>query len=369
MRRNQITEFLQHEGKLRHESLWNRKFDFERHYDPEKLGIYLRLSGIAKTLDDETILENLGVLEYDDGKPVLNNAGILFFSNNIELLCEQSIITCVVFDGVKRKDVANRKDYSDDLISNIEDAMRFVKKELKVRYLFNGEARRIEKYEIPLKAVRETIVNAVSHRDYFERGAHTVVEIFDDRLEVSSPGGLPKGLNLADFGRKAVGRNQLIASLLHRAGYGEYLGTGITKIRDLLDENECPDIDFEISTFFTGVFKRPLHEDFELRDNGVQAPVEKPEAPVQAPVEKPETGVEIDLKETELKILDFCFDNPKSRGDILAYFGYKSIAGNIKKALKNLRDLKLLSYTFPDKPKSSNQKHQITNKGRLYLKK
>lgn len=144
-----------------------------------------------------------------------------------------------------------------------------------------------ESHELNISLRKEMVafVNAVSHRDYFERGAHTVVEIFDDRLEVSSPGGLPKGLNLADFGRKAVRRNQLIASLLHRAGYGEYLGTGITKIRDLLDENECPDIDFEISTFFTSVFKRPLHEEFDLRANGLRAPVKKPEAPVQALVE------------------------------------------------------------------------------------
>ena len=154
------------------------------------------------------------------------------------------------------KDIANRKDYADDIITNIEDAMRFVKKELSVRYILDGEARRKEVYEIPLDAVRETIVNAVSHRDYFERGAHTVVEIFDDRLEVCNPGGLVKGLSLKDFGRKAIRRNQLIASLLHRADYGENLGTGITRIKDLLRDNECPDIEFEISTFFTCVFKR-----------------------------------------------------------------------------------------------------------------
>ncbi len=364
MSRNQIIDFLQFEGKLRYEELLNKKFDFNKHYAPEKLETYLRLAGIAKTLDDETILENLGVLEYVDGKPTLNNAGTLFFSNSIERLCEHSTITCVVFDGTIRKDIANRKDYGDDIITNIEDAMRFVKKEFRVRYILNGEARRKEVYEIPLDAIRETIVNAVYHRDYFEYGAHTVIEIFDDRLEVCNPGGLVKGLSLKDFGKKAIRRNQLIANLLHRADYGENLGTGISRIKDLLKANECPDIEFEITSFFTCIFRRyPYGVSKKVKGAEVQDEVrDEVRDEVQEQVPK------IILNDTDKKILKFCGDTPKASNEIFSYFGYKSKTGNIRQSIIKLRKSGFIAYILPDKPSSKNQKYIITKKGKRYLK-
>ncbi len=135
--------------------------------------------------------------------------------------------------------------------------MRFFKKEVKVRYVFAREAWRKEIDENPLEAVRKTIFNSVPHRDYIERGAHIVSEMFEDRLEgACNPGGFLRGMNLTMFGRKANRIYQLIASLPHRVGYGEHLRTMTTKIRDFLNDNECPDIDFEITTFFPCIFKR-----------------------------------------------------------------------------------------------------------------
>ena len=75
-------------------------------------------------------------------------------------------------------------------------------------------ARRREILELPEVALREAVVNAVCHRDYLEQGAQVMVEIFDDRVEIYNPGGLPKGLPERDFGKRSVCRNPLIASLL-----------------------------------------------------------------------------------------------------------------------------------------------------------
>ena len=57
------------------------------------------------------------------------------------------------------------------------------------------------------------------HRDYFEKGASVMIEIFDDWVEISNPGGLPSGLDAKEFGTKSVVRNPVIASLLNRADY------------------------------------------------------------------------------------------------------------------------------------------------------
>ena len=104
--------------------------------------------------------------------------------------------------------------------------MLFLKQHIAVRYEFDGSPKRIEIPEIPFEALREAVINAVCHRDYFEKGANAMVEIFDDRVEISSPGGLVKGLDKKNFGKKSILRNANIASLFHRMGYIEKMGTG-----------------------------------------------------------------------------------------------------------------------------------------------
>ncbi|MBA7534052.1 hypothetical protein ES705_26298 [subsurface metagenome] len=259
MSRDHLVEFLQGEGKIRFEEQFHRKFYFLKHYEPGKLNGFLKLAGISREVDDELILENLGVAEKINDVLKMKNAGVLFFSKSIELLLEHATITCCVFDGIEQVDVINRKDYQDGAIANIDFAMHFVKQELRVRYEMTGEPKRKEIYEIPLEANREAIVNAVSHRDYFQYGAHTTVYIFDDRIEIGNPGGLPKGLSPEEFGKKAVRRNQIVASLLQRVNLAENLGTGILKIKRLLKGAGCPVPEFEFGNFFTIILKKTAH--------------------------------------------------------------------------------------------------------------
>ncbi len=111
-------------------------------------------------------------------------------------------------------------------------------------------------YELPLDALREAVINAVVHRDYFLDGSHTGFEIFDDRVEISNPGGLPRGLSEKEFGKRAVRRNPLVASLLHRIDFVENMGTGINKIRTLIKKAGLPQPRFEFGDFYTVVFPR-----------------------------------------------------------------------------------------------------------------
>lgn len=106
--------------------------------------------------------------------------------------------------------------------------------------------------------LREAVINAVVHHDYFLSGSHTVIVIFDDRLEISDPGGLPKGLSEKDFGKRAVRRNQIIASLRHRIDFVENMGTGINKIRTLLKEAGASLPKFEFGNFYTIIFPRTV---------------------------------------------------------------------------------------------------------------
>ena len=83
-----------------------------------------------------------------------------------------------------------------------------------------------------------------------------MIELFDNRLEISNPGGLPKGLKEEDFGKRTLARNPLIAALLHRAGYIEKLGTGIPRIKQIMVEAGLPEPEFEFDKFFVITLKR-----------------------------------------------------------------------------------------------------------------
>jgi ATP-dependent DNA helicase RecG len=112
--------------------------------------------------------------------------------------------------------------------------------------------------EIPSLALREAVVNAICHRDYAMRGASSKVEIFSDRVEIISPGTLPVGISLADFGLGTSEiRNRQIVKMLRKAGYIEQLGTGIMRMRQACRQAGLPAPEFqEVGNFLKVVFPR-----------------------------------------------------------------------------------------------------------------
>ena len=257
LHRDDIIDFFKAEGKIRFDELLNPKFDFKKQFSKEKLRRFLKLAGISNILPIHVTLANLGVAEQQEGKTLLNNAGVLLFSKDLSRVYRQATFTCALYKGVEKFEVLDRKDFNEDLLSNIEDSMTFLKKHIPVRYEMTGEARRREVYEVPLDALREAVINAAVHRDYFEKGANVMVEMFDDRIDISNPGGLPKGMTIADLGKKSVLRNPFIADLLNRADYIEKMGTGITKMRRLLKAAGLKRPRFESTGFLTISFVRP----------------------------------------------------------------------------------------------------------------
>jgi Mn-dependent DtxR family transcriptional regulator len=84
--------------------------------------------------------------------------------------------------------------------------------------------------------------------------------MFDDRVEISNPGGLVKGLPPEEFGKRSLLRNPNIANLLHEIKYIEKMGSGIPKMRRLMDEARLPPVEFAFDTFFSVLFRRPVPE-------------------------------------------------------------------------------------------------------------
>lgn len=131
----------------------------------------------------------------------------------------------------------------------------FVQRHTNLEYKIE-KLRREEIPEIPEIALREAIVNAVCHRDYFQQGANVMIEVFDNRVDITNPGGLPGDLKPEEFGTRSVLRNPILASLLLRIDYIEKMGTGINRIKNAVSSLGKSTVGFGYTGFFTTTFNR-----------------------------------------------------------------------------------------------------------------
>ena len=129
-------------------------------------------------------------------------------------------------------DIIDSIDLNTDILSQIDSAIAFIRKNLMVSYIITGNAQREERYDYPLEAIREIVVNMVVHRDYRDSG-HSIIKIYDDRIEFFNPGKLYDDLTIEKLqtGNYASRtRNRAIASILKECGMIERYGSGIKRI-------------------------------------------------------------------------------------------------------------------------------------------
>ena len=253
---DEIRELFSKQGKLLYEEITNPLFTFDE-MDDSKLDDFLNIAKISKVLPEKALLKNIGVLTDDDE---FKNAGILFFAKDASKFLPHAIITCILYKGTTKAHIIDRKDFGKDILSNYENTIVFIHQHLKVGYKFVGFGPRKEIMEIPERALKEALINAICHRDYSERGAVIMIDIYDDRVEISNPGGLI--IKERDFGKKSLSRNPLIFSLMQMIGLVEKAGSGIARMRGEMAESGLSEPIFEFTTFFTVTFRRQSVEEF-----------------------------------------------------------------------------------------------------------
>ena len=266
----EIRDFMEEEDRIKFDIVRCKEFDYKKHFDKRKLITFLNKAKITYQRKNViTLLENLKVAKKQRQKIIFNNAGVLFFSKNLDDIYFHTKISCARLKGTEKRHVLDRKMFNKDILSNIDSALLFLQNHLRLKYdIVPGEIQRREILEIPEDALREALVNAVTHRDYLNQGVNVDVEIYDDRIEISNFGGLPKGLKRSQFGKKSVPRNDLIAELMVRVGHIEKMGTGIKKMRDLVRKAGLKPIKFEFSSFTTVIFYRKhLSEEKFISEN------------------------------------------------------------------------------------------------------
>ncbi|MCD8078765.1 MAG: putative DNA binding domain-containing protein [Lachnospiraceae bacterium] len=164
----------------------------------------------------------------------LTNAGALLADDSP---IRHSRLFCTRWYGLDKAsgvmDALDDKEYSGSLISLLQNGEEFVKNNSKKRWKKTGSGR-VEMPEYPEQAVHEALVNALIHRDYMEIGSEVHIDIFDDRLEIYSPGGMFDGTIVQDQDTDHIAskrRNPVIADIFSRMHFMERRGSGFKKIK------------------------------------------------------------------------------------------------------------------------------------------
>ncbi len=317
MSREEIRTFFQQEGVVFFDEKSCLDFDLDDDFNSDAFNAFLKRANITPMLEKLALLDNLYLLE----RGHLKNAGVLLFSKTVTRFFLQATITCVLYRGRTKYKILDRKEYNGDLVSNFKNAMIYLESKLNTEFIIQGGLRE-EKLELPEDALREAILNAVAHRDYFVTGANILIEIFTDRVVITNPGGLVKGLKRQDLGKKSLSRNNLLFGLMQRMGLVEKVGSGIVRMRNEMRSYGLDEPRFEIEDdWFTIIFKRP-------RDRWSERWSEKT------------------LTERELEIVSLIKRNPKiSRREMSEKLGINQSA--VQKHIKKLKEKHILKRIGP----------------------
>jgi ATP-dependent DNA helicase RecG len=225
--------------------------------DNDFLQVFKAEAHISSSVSDDQIFRNLKLY---DGDHFFKNGAVLFFGKQPELLIEKAIIRCVAFQGLDKRYIIDDQILGGNLFKQYQLAMHWLRGKLNIRYDIEGQGSgpRKEIWEIPETVFKEAIINSLSHRDYYDKGAVIHIEVFDDRVEISNPGGLVSAIPEADFGKRSHSRNPLIFGLFARMHLVEQVGSGVGRIHELMKEADLPEPVFQKEGIFTVILQRPI---------------------------------------------------------------------------------------------------------------
>ena len=208
----------------------------------------------ADDLDTYQVLRARGFLKRKDGREYLTNAAVLLFAQNIMQFYTNCRVRFIRYEGNSMQVGANIniiKDISLDepILRLVEKTKECVKSQLREFTVLDKKSGKFGMVpEYPEFAWFEGIVNAICHRNYAMAGAYIKVSMFDDRLEIVSPGGLPNIVTLANIKETRYSRNTKIARVMTEFGWVRELNEGVKRIYKEMEEFFLEDPEYSEDT-------------------------------------------------------------------------------------------------------------------------
>lgn len=236
--------------------------------DIDRLCAEMKATAIRNTLTEgeklkvkdvtQNVLISWGVLAEKDGAIVPTNAYALLTGQ----ARFQPVIQCAVFKGKDRAYFVDRREFEGSIQDQMEAAFQYVLEKINRGMRIQGMYRQ-DRYELPVDSVREMIANSVAHRSYLEPG-NIQVALFDDRLEVTSPGMLLNGVSIKKMKEGySKPRNRAIASAFAYMKIIEKWGSGIPRILRECSEYGLPEPEF---IDFDGDFRVNMYRQLPEKD-------------------------------------------------------------------------------------------------------
>ena len=312
----------------------------------------------------KSTLVSWGVLVEKDGTMLPTNAFALLTGNN----AIPTKIQCAVFKGNTRTIFIDRREFGGPVYEQLEEAYNYVLAKINLGAKIEGLYRE-DVYELPEQAIRETLVNAIVHRSYLQP-SHIQVIVFDDRVEITSPGGLPSGLTVERMkAGYSIVRNEALANVFLYMQLFEHFGSGIPRVIEMVKSYGL---------------REPEYIDMEagIRVNFYRLPEEIRQAFRQATTQ---VNVQDNQEITQSNDLVTTQATPQATPQVKSLIMSMNNEFLLKKGMMQvlgLVDVKyfsesylvpaieqgLVAMLYPDKPHHPKQKYYLTEKGKEVLK-
>lgn len=305
---------------------------------------------LAQHVSDEEILELMGVTV--NGQPTL--AGELCFSKYPQGAFPQLCVTAVALPGTQMGEpgLQGERFIDNERITGtidemVDEAVDFVNRNSRHSTIIDAKGRRADRDEYPLKAVREAVLNALVHRDYSIHSENVPVrlELYRDRLEIISSGGLYGKLTIDSLGKvRPDTRNSALANILELMRITENRYSGIPTIYHELQIAQLPPPVFAVRRGeFVVTFTSRVAQMYDVPQT------------MPTGVHEEQAVYAVETLTTEEKLLQFC-SVPRSRQELIDFLGFSRYY-TMSKLVQPLLDAQKLALTLPEKPKSSKQRY------------
>lgn len=217
--------------------------------DQELLDAYKKRIG-AEGIDTHQVLTARGFLQNRDGKEYLTNAAVLLFAKNIMKFNMNCRIRFIRVDGREMQvganyNVVKDKSIDEPILRLVDAAKAFIADQLRAfTHQEHGSGRFIERPEYPEFPWVEGIINAVAHRDYAALGQFIKVSMYDDRLEIESPGRFPDIVTADNISYTRFSRNKTISRVMTEFEWVRELNEGVKKIYSDMAEAGLPEPEY-----------------------------------------------------------------------------------------------------------------------------
>ena len=327
---------------------------------------------------DDNILKKLNLISMQHDRLLPTNAYALFSENTSENnYFAYAKIECARFKGTSSDEFIDQLSITGNIALQAESAYLFISRHINKSAVVNGVYTE-SRWEYPIVAIREAIRNAVVHRDYSLTGKDIKVAIYDDMVEITSPGKLPPSIDFNDLeARQSDIRNKIIAPIFKKIGVIDQWGNGLKIIADEL--KKYPEISFkwfEKGLQFQIQFIKTNHASNVAQVSSLDSigliianslGLSWQQVGTKLALSRHQVGTKSAPSWHQvLKLLEMT-TTPSGIQELMTLLNWKDRSKFRKKYIATLQETGILEMTIPDKPQSSNQQYFLSEKGLTFL--